>query len=143
MTDLRPQEEVHVQVSQNAAVRMVQHFGRITEGIQGSVEPKGADSTAVTVWIGKDYPGTPFADVRQTVVLGRDEVIGLRQRRLSVWRTAVTAAAITAGFVWMTDRIFQWLPNNPGDDDPVFPPGTEDPVLSRIPAGWMFRIPIG
>jgi len=144
VAELRPQEEVHVRVDQDGAVKVMQQLGRFAPEVRATVEPKGADSTALTIWVGRDYPGTPFQDVHQTIVLPQDDVTALLRRELSVWRSAVTAAGITALFIWATDRIFQWLPNRQTEGDIPPPPGDDDETtFSRLGPGWSFRIPFG
>lgn len=128
-----PQEEVRVRLTEDAAVRLAREFGRIRELLEGSVEPRGPDSMMVSLWIGRDYAGTPFENVRQTVVFGRRDVSELRRRRLSVWRSAFASAAVTAAFAVAIDRIFlQEDPNPPPQDNTEPPPGALFPVF-RIP----------
>jgi hypothetical protein len=90
---------------------------------------------AVIVWLGKNYPGTDFANVRETIVLPRSEVSDLHLRRLSVPRTVVAFVGAAAVFGLLVDQIFlQEDPNRPpenGDENP--PPA--GPTLLRIPIG--------
>lgn len=130
-----PQEEVRVVLNDAGAIRAARQLGRIRNTVDAEVSPLPADSVAVIVWLGKNYPGTQFENVRETVVVPRNEVANVYLRRISPIRTVATAAATVAVFAYLTDRIFfQEDPNpNPGDGD-------ENPP----PAGFtLIRIPIG
>lgn len=132
-----PDEEVRVRVREETAVRVGRYLGQIREELTASVEPRGADSLAIIVWIGKDYPGTPFEDVRETVIVGRDEVRELRRRQLSVWRTAAASAGAVVAVAVLADQITQRENRNPSPD-----PGDERPPpfrfpLFRISGGWI------
>lgn len=130
-----PGEEVRVTVTDEGALRLARRLGRITNDVTASVAAHASDSLAVTIWLGRDYPGTDFANVRETVVFPRYEVVGLRRRELSKWRTAALSAAALAGTFILADQIFQiGDPNRRGDDDPEPPPG--DLVLLRVFLPW-------
>lgn len=130
-----PNEEVRVQVTDDGAVRLARHLGRITDDVNASVAPRAGDSISVTIWLGRNYRGTQFENVRETIVLPREEVRALRLRRLSVWRTAALSAAALAGALVMADQIFQiGDPNRPDDDDDGPPPS--DVTLFSIRFGW-------
>lgn len=122
LASVPPNEEVRVSVTDEGAVRLARHLGRITEDVTASVAPRGGDSISVTIWLGKNYPGTQFESVHETIVLPRHEVAALRFRKLSVWRTAAVSAAVLVGFALLTDRIFQIGDPNPPRDDEVPPP---------------------
>jgi hypothetical protein len=130
-----PGEEVRVRVRDDAAVRLGRHFGQIREELSASVEPQGPDSVSVIVWLGKDYPGTAFENVRETVVVGRDDVTELRIRRVSVWRTAVASAGAVAAFALLVHRLVQGESPNRQPDDGGFPPPAFRSPLIRIPVG--------
>jgi len=90
---------------------------------------------AVIVWLGKNYPGTDFENVRETVVLPRDEVAYLHLRRLSTPRTIVALAGAAAVFALLVDQIFL-------QESPNRPPGSE--IEPPPPAGLkLISIPIG
>lgn len=132
-----PDEELRVSVRDETAVRMARHFGQLRSELTASVEPRGPDSLAIIVWLGKDYPGTPFEDVRETVTVGRDEVVELRRRQLSVWRTAVASAAAVVAVGLVADQVIQQGdPNPPPDDGPPPPPTTFRLRLFRFPADF-------
>lgn len=129
-----PDEEVRVRVRNETAIRLARHFGQIRDELTASVESRGPDSLAIIVWIGKDYPGTPFEDVRETVVVGRDEVVELRRRQLSAWRTAVASAGAVAALALIADQVVQQGDPNPPPDDGPDPPPTFRFRLFRFPA---------
>lgn len=118
-----PEEEVRVRLTDEGAVRAARHFGRIRSELYASVAPYTPDSTAVTVWLGKDYPGTQFENVRETVILPRHEVADLHLRRLSVPRTVATCAGAGVVFAVLVHQIFfQGDPNAPSSGEDENPP---------------------
>lgn len=128
-------EEVRVRLTDEGAVRASRHLGRIRTELDAGVALQTPDSIAVIVWLGKNYPGTQFEEVRETIVLPRHEVSDLHLRRLSVKRTVAAFTGAAAVFALLVDQIFlQEDPNRPPDDTDDNPP----------PAGFtVFRIPIG
>ena len=134
LSALPPSQEVRVGVTDEGAVRLARHIGRLTNEVNATVAPAEADSVAVTIWLGKDYEGTSFADVRETIVFPRGQVASLRRRELSPWRTAAMSAAALVGTLILADQIFQLGdPNRRGDD------GTDPPpplIKVRIPIPW-------
>ena len=131
-----PGEEVRVRFTDDGAVRASRHLGRIRTELDAAVTPQLPDSVAVIVWLGKNYPGTRFENVREMIVLPRDEVRDLHLRRLSVKRTAVALAGAAAVFALLVDQIFlQEDPNRPPEIDDENPPPA-GMTLFRIPFGW-------
>ncbi len=131
-----PTQEVRVSVTNEGALRLARRLGRITDDVTASVAPRSNDSIAVTIWLGKDYPGTQFENVRETIVLPRDEVASLRLRQLSKWRTAALSAAALVGTLVLADQIFQLGDPNRPDDDDIEPPPSLVPIV-RIHLGWI------
>jgi hypothetical protein len=130
-----PAQEVRVRVSEEGALRLARHLGRITDEFTAGVAPHENDSIAVTIWLGRDYAGTEFENVRETIVLPRDEVTSLGLRRLSTWRTAALSAGVLVGAFVLADRIFQiGNPNRRGDNEP--PPPPAGAIFLRAPFGW-------
>lgn len=130
-----PEEEVRVRLSNEGAIRAARHLGRITPELDAAVEPHSPDSIAVIVWLGKNYPGTLFADVRETIILPRHEVNDLHLRRLSVPRTIAAFAGAAVVFGVLVDHIFfQEDPNAPP------PPDDDNPPPATL---TLFRIGIG
>lgn len=131
---VRPDEEVRVRVTENTAVRLVSELGRITPELEGSVAPQGSDSVAVSLWIGREYRGTPFENVRRTVALDRLEITEVRRRQISVARSTLAAAGVATVFAVLINRLTHQENPNPSDNgtDPPPPPG-----------GAVLRIPLG
>jgi hypothetical protein len=111
-------EEVHVRLTDAGAIRAARQLGGIRSALDASVAPQDSDSMAVTIWLGKDYPGTSFENVRETVVFPRDEVIDLSLTELDVPRTAAIAAGAVAVFAVLVDRLFFKEDPNPTDEPP-------------------------
>ena len=129
------EEEVRVRFTDEGAIRAARHLGGIRTELDAAVAPRSPDSMAVTVWLGKNYPGTQFENVRETMILPRYEVRDLHLRRLSTPRTIAALAGAAVVFAFLTDQIFF-------QEDPNGPPGGEDP--NPPPAGMsLFCIPIG
>jgi hypothetical protein len=135
LSALPPTQEVQVGVTDEGAVRLARYIGRLTNQVNATVAPGQDDSLAVTIWLGKDYEGTSFADVRETIVFPRSQVTSLRLRELSPWKTAAVSAVALVGTLILADQIFQLGdPNRGGDEDPDPPP----PLIKvRIPIPWM------
>ena len=131
-----PGEEVRVRFTDDGAVRASRHLGRIRTELDAAVTAQPPDSVAVTVWLGKNYPGTQFENVREMIVLPRHEVSDLHLRRLSVKRTVAALTGAAAVFALLVDQIFlQEDPNRPPEviDENPPPAGM---TLFRIPLGW-------
>lgn len=128
-------EEVRVRLTDDGAIRAARHLGRLRTELDAEVALRPPDSVAVIVWLGKNYPGTQFENVRETIVLPRHEVSEVHRRALSTKRTAVALIGAGALFALLVDQIFlQENPNRPPEIDDENPP----------PAGFrLFRIPIG
>jgi len=128
-------EEVRVRLTDEGAVRAARHLGRFRTEFDAAVALRPPDSVTVIVWLGKNYPGTQFEDVRETIVLPRHEVSDIHLRRLSAKRTAAALVGAAAVFALLVDQIFlQEDPNRPPEVDDENPP----------PAGFrLLRIPIG
>ena len=128
-------EEVRVRLTDDGAVRAARHLGRLRTELDADVTPRAPDSVAVIVWLGRNYAGTQFENVRETIVLPRHEVDAIHVRELSVKRTTAALAGAAVVFALLVDQIFlQEDPNRPPEVDDENPP----------PAGFrLFRIPIG
>ena len=124
LDDVPTGEEVRVRFTDQGAVSAARHLGRIRTEVDAGVAPSSPDSMAVTVWLGKNYPGTQFENVRETMILPRYEVRDLHLRRLSIPRTVGALVGAAAVFAVLTDQIFfQEDPNGPpGGDDENPPP---------------------
>jgi hypothetical protein len=132
---VNPQEEVRVRVTNDAAVRIGPYLGTVTENLEGRLTPLSPDSLALSIWIGKDYRGTPFEDSRQRVSLGARELVEVRRRELSLQRTGIAAAGVVAVTALLISKVV-FEPNpNPGGSGRPGPPPTDDRVMIRIPFG--------
>lgn len=120
---VRPDEEVRVRLSNDGAVMAARQIGRIETELVGTVAPRGSDSLAVSVPIGRDYPGTPFETVTERVVVPRTEVNEIRRGRFSFWRTGVVVAAIgVVTWALIDSVVLQENPNPPDENGPDPPP---------------------
>ena len=132
-----PNQEVRVEVTDDGAIRLARHLGRLTHEVTAFVEPGTADSIAVTIWLGRDYQGTDFANVRETVVLPRAEVKSLTLRELNKGRTTILSAMALGGSIVLANKIFQQGdPNRPPGDDNEPPPSV---TLFRVLLGLIPR----
>jgi len=117
-------------------------FSKATKDSPETVEGKyigfKGDSLDLAVWVGQAYVGTPFQNTHQTISIARGEMQELQQRRLSKWRTGVSAALLVAAFAWGTQRIF-YDPGRtpPPDGGTVTPPGTPTGNTLQVP---LFRM---
>ena len=133
--DVPAGEEVRVRLTDEGAVRASRHLGRIRTELDAGVAPHTADSIAVIVWLGRNYPGTQFENVRETIVLPRHEVSDLHVRKLSIGRTLAAFTGAAAVFAVLVDQIFlQEDPNRPPKDPDENPPPDGITIL-RIPIG--------
>lgn len=133
---VRPQDEVRVRFTDETAVRLASEFGRITPQLEANLTPQGADSVEVSVWIGRDYVGTPFENARRTVAIARSDVVELRRKRLSVWRSALVGAGAVAVFAVIIDRVFFQEDPNPLPNGGGINPPPEGLVVLKVPIGW-------
>ncbi|HZD05160.1 MAG TPA: hypothetical protein VE173_09580 [Longimicrobiales bacterium] len=118
-----PNDDVRVVLS-DAASRRLSPTTRDANGtLAGDLVGLTDDSVSVSLWIGQAYRGTPFEPVHQTVTVPREIVVRFERRKLSRWRTALSAAGVVAFVAVMIDRIDLGPdPNPPGDGGPPIPP---------------------
>lgn len=130
-----PEEEVRVRFTEEGAIRAARHLGRIRTELDAGVAPLPNDSIEVSVWLGKNYPGTAFADVRETMVLPRSDVRTLHLRRLNVPRTVAALVGSGVVFAFLVDRIFlqEAVGGPPGGEENPPPAGM---TILRIPFGF-------
>lgn len=96
---------------------------RNDQAVEGELVRATDDSVGVSVWIGRDYKGTPFESTYQTFTVARRDVVRLERRRLSKWRTGLTALAAVVGIAVLIDRVgLTANPNPPENPDPPIPP---------------------
>ena len=131
--DVRPSEEVRIRITESAATRIVREFGAYTGQLEGQLTEEGPDSLSVSIAIGREYRGLALENARQTLFLGRTEVMEVRRRQLSRSRTALATASVLAGFAALVSTVVQRGDDNPIDNTPPQPP----PGI----LGASFRIP--
>lgn len=120
-----------------AAIRLAREFGTITTMVESQMEPLGQDSLALSIWIGREFRGTPFENVHQRVTVGRHEVTEVRRRQLSKPRTVIASAVVLAVFAVLVDKVvLQEDRNPPGGENPPPPPPQPPQIGIRIPIGW-------
>ncbi|MGH7459531.1 MAG: hypothetical protein ACREMA_00705 [Longimicrobiales bacterium] len=130
-------EEVRVRVTDSAAVRLVKEFGGYTGLLEGQLADGPSDSLALSIMIGRAYRGVSLDQMRQTLYLGRTEVVQVQRRQLSRGRTALTTAGVLVVFgVFVKSVVLQGDPNPIDDSNPPPPP-----PLSGA-RRWYIRIPI-
>jgi hypothetical protein len=135
LNTVEPQEEVRVQITNDAAVRLAGHYGSIAQQLDGQLLPFGSDSLLLAIWIGRPYAGTSFENARQRLSLGRHEVTQVSRRKFSPTRTAVVSAGAALVLGIMIHRIAFLENPNPGPgggrSDPPDPEGILIPVRIR------------
>jgi hypothetical protein len=131
---VRPNEEVRVIITDQAATRVARELGTFTSRLDGQLAPLGSDSIAISVLIARGYQGTALEGVRQTLAVQRGEVAEVRRRQFSRKYSLLTAAAVVTGFVILVNSLTQ-------QEDPNIPPGNIDVPPPEGVRG--FRIPIG
>ncbi len=131
-------EQIRVVLESSAADRLAPALQQTPRTVEGDFERLGPDSLALAVWIGAAYSGTPFQNTYQTVSISRGDFRQVQTRRISKWRTGISAAVVLAGFAWGTQRIFY----NPGRTPPPDGGGTTPPVPTGgsrvdVPISWI------
>ncbi|MEX2282914.1 MAG: hypothetical protein WEE89_10575 [Gemmatimonadota bacterium] len=124
-----------MRITEAAAVRLVNEFGTFTGELEGQLASQGPDSLAISIMIGREYRGTALQRVRQTLAVGRADVVDVRRRQFSRGRTALAAGGALVVFGILIETIIQREnPNTPPDDGPVSPPPFRGFI--RIPIRW-------
>ena len=133
-----PDEEVRVRFTDDAVLRLARDFGRIRYQVEGQVQPQAPDSLAISLWVGREYRDTPFADVRQTLVVGLGEVRDVARREVSVGRSVVAVVGAVTLFAALTAALSQVGDENSPPDDHQFPPPPDERRTPdvRIWYGW-------
>jgi hypothetical protein len=128
LASVRPAEYVRVEVTEQAAVRLVKDFGAYLRELEGQVAREGSDSVSVTVPVGRDYRGVALEGGRQTLFLGLQEVIGVRRREFSRNRTVAVSVGSLVVFGLIVAGVAQWGDPNSEVVEPPPPP----PPVGRI-----------
>ena len=128
-------EFVRVDVTEQAAVRLVKDFGAYLTSLEGQFSREGTDSVSVTVPVSRDYRGVSLEGGRQTLFLGLQEVKGVRRREFSRSRTIVVSAGSLVVFAAIVAGVAQWGDPNSEVVEPPPPPPPTGAIMFR------FRIP--
>ena len=129
---LRPSENVRVQVTDSAAVRLVRDFGAYLTELEGQITREVGDSVGVTVPVGRDYRGVALEGGRQTLFLGPSEVLTVRRREFSRRRTAAVSISALVVFGLIAAGVAQWGDPNTTIDEPPPPPPPGGAILLRF-----------
>jgi hypothetical protein len=132
-TAVRASEEVRVRITESAAARLVSELGTYTGQLEGQLAPEGTDSLSVSVLIGRQYRGMALENARQTLFLGRGEIVGVSRRQLSRGRTVLATATVLAAFGVLVSNVVQLGDPNPSVDDPPPPPPGVHRMYIRVP----------
>jgi hypothetical protein len=132
LASVRPTEYVRVEVTEQAAVRLVKDFGAYLRELEGQVAREGADSVSVTVPVGRDYRGVALEGGRQTLFLGRQEVIGVRRREFSRSRTVAASVGSLVVFGLIAAGVAQWGDPNSEVVEPPPPPPPPGAIVFRF-----------
>lgn len=135
LASVQPAEHVRVEVTEQAAVRLVRDFGAYLTALEGQFAREGPDSVSVTVPVGRDYRGLALEGGRQTLFLGLREVTGIRRREFSRRRTVVVGAGSLVVFGLIVAGVAQWGDPNSEVVEPPPPPPPSGAIMFR------FRIP--
>jgi hypothetical protein len=136
LATVRPAEFVRVDVTEQAAVRLVKDFGAYLTSLEGQFSREGTDSVSVTVPVSRDYRGVSLEGGRQTLFLGLQEVIGVRRREFSRGRTVAVSVGSLVVFAAIVAGVAQWGDPNSEVVEPPPPP----PPVGRII--FRFGIPL-
>lgn len=135
LTSVQPAEFVRVDVTEQAAVRLVKDFGAYVTSLEGQFAREGTDSVSVTVPVGRDYRGLSLEGGRQTLFLGLQEVTGVRRREFSRSRTVAVSVGSLVVFAAIVAGVAQWGDPNAEVVEPPPPPPPSGSIIFR------FRIP--
>lgn len=119
-------EEVRVRFTDPAISRLSTQLGRVAEQLDGRVQDSGGDSLLVSVPVGRFAVDPRFSSLEQRITIARSEVAEVRQRKLSLGRTALATAGVVGAFVILIKAIVQEEdPNTGGGYVPPPPPPAE------------------
>lgn len=135
-----PNEDVRINITEDAAARLSKDLAVFSTTIEGQYAQQGPDSVSVAIPVDRQYRGVTIGTTTQTLYLGRSEIVDVRRRQFDRGRTVLLSAGIVAGFAALAAGITQIVdPNNSETQHPPPPPPE-----SRIPAfrGFTIRIPL-
>ena len=134
-----PEEDVRILVTESAATRLSSDLGVYTTSLEGRFRQEPHDSVSISVPVTRVYRGRTVDSGRQTLFLGRGEVVRVERRELSRGRTIAAAVGAVAVFAALVSGVVQWLDPNPPTDETPQPPPPAGSIRSR----GSIRIPIG
>lgn len=132
LASVKQAEYVRVEVTEQAAVRLVKDFGAYLRQLEGQVAREGSDSLSVTVPVGRDYRGVALEGGRQTLFLGLQEVVGVRRREFSRGRTVALSVGSVVVFAAIVAGVAQWGDPNSEVVEPPPPPPPAGGIVFRF-----------
>jgi hypothetical protein len=121
--NVRASEEVRVQVTPAAAVRIQPEFGAYATELEGQLGRPRPDSLSLSVQIGREYRGVALESGRQILFLGPSEVVSVRRRAFSRKKTVLVTAGSLVLFAVVVGTVTQWGdPNSTVIETPPPPP---------------------
>lgn len=127
-TDVGPQEEVRVRVTNAAAGRLAGELGRFTTQLEGQLARAGPDSVSVAIALADAGAATTGATLgrtpRQLLYLGPAELVAVERRELSRSRTALGVVGALVLFGAVVATVTQQGDPNPPTTEPPPPPPT-------------------
>jgi hypothetical protein len=136
---VRAGENVQVRLTEAAGARLIDEFGAFTQRLEGPLAREGADSLSISVMVGREYNGMALEGMRQSLFLGRSEVVEVRRRELSRSRTALAGVGALAVFALLINGVMQTSDDNPNTGEPPPPPPPPGMRAARI--GVLFPFP--
>jgi hypothetical protein len=117
-----PQEDVRIFVTEPAAARLSRDLGTYTTSLEGRLGQEPHDSVSISVVVTRSYRGRLMDSGRQTMFLGRGEVVEVHRRELSRVRTVAAGVGTVAVFAVLATSVVQWMDPNPSEEGPPPPP---------------------
>ena len=133
-----PGEDVRIIVTEPAAARLSRDLGLYTTSLEGQLRQEPYDSLSIAVPVTRAYQGRLLESGRQTLFLGRGEVVRVERRELSRSRSVAVGVGAVAVLALLVGAVVQWGDPNPSGEEPPPPP----PAPSIGPRA-VVRIPIG
>lgn len=132
LADLEPDSEVRLTLNDRGSQLVLPGASASRERtVEGRFTSSTRDTVVISVWIGDAYRGTPFESTYQRLAIPGDVVVGVEDRQLSTWRTAVLGAGVVAVIVTLIDRLDVLPIFGGGEGEPLPPPGSAGPIFGR------------
>ena len=132
-------DEVRVEITPAAAMRLAGDLGVFSTEIDGRLDSERQDSVSIHVPIERAYRGMAVGTTDQLLLLGRSEVVAVRKREFARGRTTLVSVGAVVGFGLLAAAVVQLADPNRDSQDPTPPP---PPSASRIPSGYQLRVRI-